>query len=68
MANFRVDVSYKDRNGYLVELQLIRVLDNDNKKDQNEAYRNAGIIIDRYSFKQVGKYKDRNGFIYYRYM
>ena len=68
MSNFSVDVSYTDRYGDLVELQLIRVLDNDNKKDQNEAYRNAGIIIDRYSFRQVGKYKDRNGFIYYRYI
>lgn len=67
MKNFRVDVSYTDRYGYLVELQLIRELDNDNKKDQNEAYRN-GFIIDRYSFRKVGKYKDRNGFIYYRYI
>ena len=67
MSNFRVDVSYTDRNGNLVELQLIRVLDNENKKDQNEAYRN-GFSIDRYSFRQVGKYKDRSGFIYYRYI
>lgn len=63
MAEFRVDLKLKDGR----EFQLIRVLDNDNKKDQNEAYRN-GYNIDRNSFRQVGKYKDRLGFIYYFYI
>jgi len=63
MAQFRVDLKLKDGR----EFQLLRVLDNTNKRDQNEAYRN-GLNIDKYSFRQVGKYKDRLGFIYYFYI
>lgn len=61
----RVDRVIK-RSGQEVELQLIRELNPEVKRDVNEAYRGNGLFLD--SYHRVGKYKDKLGFVYYLYI
>ena len=46
-------------------LKLIRELDPNNERDVKEAYRNGLYLTQT---KRVGKYKNSEGFIYYRYI
>lgn len=55
-----------NRRGEQVELQLIRELNPEVKRDVNEAYRENGLTLDNYH--RVGKYKDKLGFVYYLYI
>lgn len=49
-----------------MNLTLIRELDANNPRDVREAYREAGLYLTNY--KRVGKYKNEDGFIYYKYI